>query len=93
MKSAIITNTNGTRTMLIASKKDQPSLEQAQSFVGGTVEMMPVLNPQYKNTVQVLANEEGRLQKNPIVNPSASSICGHPIVGDCVVLNGTARWK
>jgi hypothetical protein len=54
---------------------------------------MPIHNSQYKNTVQVLANEEGRLQKNPTINPSASLICGHPVVGDCVVLKGTARWK
>ena len=70
------------------SKKDRPSLKDAQALVGGLVEMVH-LPP--RPELQVLVNEEGLLNELPFT-VEASKLCMQPIVGDVVVLKGEAQW-
>jgi len=71
------------------SKKDRPSLKDAQALVGGLVEMVHL---PHKPELQVLVNEEGLLKDLPL-NVEASKMCMMPIVGDVVILKGEAQWE
>ena len=64
----------------------QPTLEEAQREVGGLVEMLEL------NEGQLLFNEEGRI-KGLSHNPTASEIAGQSIVGNALLLKGSAKWK
>ena len=64
----------------------QPTLEHAQKIVGGYVEMVYL-----RNGDQMLVNEEGLIHRLP-VNERASILSGKLIVGNALVLKGTARW-
>ena len=70
------------------SKKDRPSLKDAQALVGGLVEMVHL---PHRPELQFLVNEEGLLKDLPF-NVEASKLCMQPIVGDVVVLKGEAQW-
>lgn len=63
------------------------TLEQAQAWVGGYVEMVK-LGP----LVQMIVNEEGQLEQLPL-NPMASMFAGMEIVGTVVVLAGEDQWE
>ena len=63
----------------------RPSLEEAQKAVGGYVEILTVREG------QLLFDEEGLLKKLPH-NPEASEIAGQPIVGNALLLKGSAKW-
>ena len=63
-----------------------PSLEEAQEFVGGYVEMVRLPDGD-----QMLVNEEGRLRHLEI-NHTASELAGQMIVGPAMILRGKARW-
>ena len=63
----------------------QPTLEEAQKEVGGYVEMIRVSGG------QLLVNEEGYI-KQLALNPTASEIVGHNIVGNALFLKGSAKW-
>ena len=52
---------NESKFKIISDKKDEPSLEQAQDFVGGYVEGIPFPNGDY-----LIANEEGKLMGLPL---------------------------
>lgn len=82
--NAEIIRANGTRAIMLAT----PTLEACQRVVGGYVEMVTLDNGKR----QMLVNEEGLLQSLP-VNRIASAIAGKHIVGDVVILSGSARWK
>ena len=56
-----------TQTKIIKDIKDDPSLEQAQKFVGGYVEMVRV------NDGELLINEDGKTKHLPI-NDDASRL-------------------
>lgn len=72
---------------MIAFMEDtQPTLEQAQAFVGGYVEMVSLPNGD-----QMLVNEEG-LMRGMAPNMDASRLAGTIIVGPALVLIGKARW-
>ena len=64
-----------------------PTLEEAQSVVGGTVELITLVGGS-----QLLCNEEGLIRNLP-VNLKASSIAGQSIVGNVLILSGKARWR
>jgi len=72
-------------TFTIIKTKEQPSLEEAQEFVGGLVEL--VTTPQG----QLLVNEEGLILGLP-QNPTASKVAGVPICGNALLLSGDAKW-
>mgnify|MGYP003115274782 CR=1 FL=1 len=59
-------NTDRKEFKVIENSKDEPSLEQAQKFVGGYVEGISFPNGDY-----LIINEEGRLKKLPL-NPEAT---------------------
>ena len=80
--------------------RDQPpTLEQAQKFVGGLVEVVTLHNGD-----QILVHEEGLfVEGGPIINRPATIInraYGHrasvsgeaTLVGNCLLLTGDARW-
>lgn len=67
-------------------RKSKVSLEDAQKFVGGYVEVVSL------GKRQMLVNEEGLLIGLP-VNPEASQLAGQMIVGNALVLEGRAVWK
>ena len=62
-----------------------PTLEEAQDFIGGYIEMI-----QCKG-FQVLVDEDGRAKKLDI-NHSASAMAGKTLVGPALVLFGDAQW-
>ena len=69
-----------------------PTLEEAQKFVGGLVQLI-----EFDNEDQLLINEEGKLENLPI-NPEATDLWvenfgpSDVIVGDALLLKGKARW-
>ncbi len=93
MTSVEIKSAQGTITRVLTQKNESPTLKEAQDFVGGNVEMVPVHEPKYAGKVQVLVNEEGRMSHMQLpVNPHASITCGHEIVGNALILYGKAKW-
>ncbi len=66
--------------------KTRPTLEEAQSLVGGYV-VMAINTPE----LQVLVDEDG-LSKELEFNAQASELCNDYIVGNAVVLKGDTMW-
>lgn len=77
---------DGTVTLYI-ERDSEPSLDEAQSAVGGYVELVELPDGD-----QLLVDEEGLL-KNKRVNSMATRIARRLIVGDALILTGKARWK
>jgi hypothetical protein len=65
-------NTDAAEFKVIENSKDEPSLEQAQKFVGGYVEGITFPNGDY-----LIINEEGKLQNLPL-NPEATLFLATP---------------
>ena len=63
--------------------KDQPTLEELQKFVGGPIEIV------YLPEAQMIVNEEGLLRRLE-QNNMASRIAGKMIVGNVMILSGSA---
>ena len=61
-------NTKATEFKIIDDVKDEPSLKQAQEFVGGYVEGISFPNGDY-----LIVNEEGKLTGLPL-NPEATAL-------------------
>ena len=61
-------NTTAAEFKIIDDSKDEPSLEQAQEFVGGYVEGITFPNGDY-----LIVNEEGKLMDLPL-NPEATAL-------------------
>tara|TARA_R110000751_G_scaffold300963_1_gene413054 strand:- start:36028 stop:36279 length:252 start_codon:yes stop_codon:yes gene_type:complete len=76
----------GTMPLTSNRSKVSPTLEEAQEFVGGTVEMVYLPGGN-----QMLVNEEGLL-RNLEINNMATRIAGKMIVGDVIILTGKAVW-
>ena len=70
----------------VIEDQNKPTLEQAQDFVGGFVELVNLKEKQF------LVNEDGLLEGLPF-NAKASSLAGIPLVGPVLVLTGKARWR
>ena len=64
-----------------------PTLEYAQEFVGGYVEMLTL-----PDGSQLLFDEEGLYKKDPEQNPQASLLAMRRIVGNALHLKGKAVW-
>lgn len=75
-------------TRITVMTGERPTLETAQHYVGGPVELIAL--PEHP-WVQMLVHEEGRLRKLPI-NPEASTMACQTILGDALLLFDTARW-
>tara|TARA_R110002153_G_scaffold144589_2_gene295820 strand:- start:752 stop:979 length:228 start_codon:yes stop_codon:yes gene_type:complete len=74
--------------MLHVFEDTAPTLKEAQSIVGGLVEIVrSPTNPEW----QILVNEEGLLIGLP-VNKEASEMCDTGIVGPAIVLKENALW-
>ena len=61
-------NTTAAEFKIIEDSKDEPSLKQAQEFVGGYVEMVI-----FPNDDILIFNEEGKLKGLPL-NPEATAL-------------------
>jgi len=70
---------------VLSRSEEKPTLEQAQSIVGGYVEMVN------RGDYQILVNEEGMLQDLPL-NEKASDMFGMPLYGPVLILEDKARW-
>lgn len=75
----------------------RPTLEEAQAFVGGYVELIQLPG----GNRQMLVREDGLLIKGLETNPEASHIVQNEslimlsqrgIVGNAMILEGAARW-
>jgi hypothetical protein len=65
---------------------EPPSMEDAQRFVGGTVEIINL-----DTSDQMLVNEDGLLFCLPY-NTYASRIAKRTVVGSAMILAGDAKW-
>ena len=63
-----------------------PSLQEAQRFVGGFVELVPL-----KDDAQLLVNDDGLACALPF-NLVASQLAGFPVLGNAIILYGMSRW-
>ena len=70
----------------VIEDQNEPTLEQAQDFFGGFVELVNLKEKQF------LVNEDGLLEGLPF-NAKASALAGIPLVGPVLVLTGKARWR
>ena len=61
-------NTDAAEFKIIEDSKDEPTLKEAQEFVGGWVEGIPFPNGDY-----LIVNEEGKLKGLPL-NPEATAL-------------------
>ena len=61
-------NTDASEFKIIKNSKDEPSLKEAQEFVGGYVEGITFPNGDY-----LIINEEGKLMNLPL-NPEATAL-------------------
>jgi hypothetical protein len=73
--------------MLTTITDKRPTLKEAQDIVGGYVEM--VIDT---DLMQLMVDEEGLLKNLPF-NPEASKMADRHIVGNALVLKGSAMWK
>ena len=72
--------------MLTTITDKRPTLKEAQDIVGGYVEM--VID---NDKMQLMVDEEGLLKNLPF-NPEASKMADRHIVGNALVLKGSAMW-
>lgn len=66
--------------------KSEPSLEEAQKFVGGLVELLELPNGDC-----LLVNQESALYNNSIVNAKASILADMMILGNAIQLKKKNR--
>jgi len=84
---------HSTQETAIHKRTNTVSLEEAQSLVGGYVQLI-----QLDDSTQMLFDEEGKLKGYP-VNKSATFLAEHVlfagdcVVGDVVLLSGEALWE
>jgi hypothetical protein len=74
------------KTVLFMEKGEAPSLEDAQEFVGGYIEIVHT-----RKGAQLIIDEVGRHKDLP-VNELASMLYGGPIKGPAMILVGEAKW-
>ncbi len=61
-------NTDANEFKIVSNVKDEPTLKEAQAFVGGMVEGISFPNGDY-----LIVNEEGKLMQLPL-NPEATAL-------------------
>tara|TARA_R110002012_G_scaffold61065_4_gene160045 strand:- start:1149 stop:1730 length:582 start_codon:yes stop_codon:yes gene_type:complete len=81
-----IINLDSEEKMLTTITDKRPTLKEAQDIVGGYVEM--VIDT---DLMQLMVDEEGLLKNLPF-NPEASKMADRHIVGNALVLKGSAMW-
>lgn len=70
------------------------SLEQCQKAVGGFIERVVIHGAIGNQGMELIADEEGLLKPDPVLNPIASAIAGQPIVGTVILVKVVgANWK
>lgn len=82
------------KTMYASHMLDKPTLEEAQKFVGGHVEVLQC------GEVQLLINEEGLYKPELTTNKEATEVArkyeynvsSSGIVGNVIILSGQALW-
>jgi hypothetical protein len=74
------------KTVLFMEKDESPSLEDAQAFIGGYIEIVHT-----RKGAQLIIDEVGRHKDLP-VNELASMLYGGPIKGPAMILVGEAKW-
>lgn len=67
----------------LLSWETHPSLETLQSLVGGPIEVIRA--PKFAGCT-LLADEEGTLKADPMINRVSYNLCGNPLVGDLLLL-------
>lgn len=70
----------------VIEDQNEPTLGQAQDFVGGFVELVNLKEKQF------LVNEDG-FEKYLPYNTHASALAGISLRGPVLVLTGKARWR
>ncbi len=83
------------KTMYCNHMLDKPSLDEAQKFVGGNIEVLQC------GEVQLLINEEGLYKPELTTNKEATEIAkkyqynvsSGGIVGNVIILSGNALWQ
>ena len=71
---------------VIKNKKEDPTLEEAQKFVGGYVELVPILNNwTYDYDGVLLVDEDARL-KDKSLNLECDSLIGIHIFGNAIYI-------
>jgi len=98
MNKAVYIKADGTEQV----EEHRPSLEQAQKFIGGYVEIAHVLGDENERC-QMLVNECGHIvaphlpfnakATNYYANTHAARWSGHTIVGDVIMLYGKCKWR
>ena len=78
-------NTDQNEFKIIEDSKDEPSLKEAQDFVGGYVEGITLPNGDY-----LIVNEEGKLKDLPL-NPEATALWKATFDNDQYMLKVVAR--
>jgi hypothetical protein len=81
-------NEQGNNPKLVAYRKkdDSPTLEEAQKFIGGYIEIVHT-----KTGAQLIIDETGSLKGLP-TNEMASRLYGGVIVGPAIILIEKAKW-
>ena len=82
------------QTRFHSQQADRPTLEDAQSFVGGYVELVPSNLGPNRNVyrrIQILANEDGLSLGLP-VNVHATVFAGYELRGNVIILVDDACW-
>ena len=74
--------------------KEAPTLEEAQSIVGGLIEIVPCdyYNETRIKDADIIVNEEG-LVYGLELNEAANEFCKIPLMGNVLVLKGNQRLK
>ena len=91
LKNISVQGEEGKPKVVFWQGKEAPTLEEAQSIVGGLIEC--VANTYHKiKDADVIVNEEG-LVYNLELNEAANCICKIPLVGNVLVLKGEQRLK
>ncbi len=91
LKNISVQGEEGKPKVVFWQGKEAPTLEEAQSIVGGLIEC--VANTYHKiKDADVIVNEEG-LRYGLELNESANCICKIPLVGNVLVLKGEQRLK
>lgn len=76
---------------VIKNKKEDPTLEEVQKFVGGYVELVPIFYYDYEGVL--LVDEEARL-KGKSLNLECDSLIGIHIFGNAIYIpsNINSDW-
>ena len=91
LKNISVQGEEGKPKVVFWQGKEAPTLEEAQSIVGGLIEC--VANTYHKiKDADVIVNEEG-LVYGLELNDAANEFCKIPLMGNVLILTGEQRLK